>query len=1038
MRLSDTAIRRPVTTVLMTVALIIFGGFSLTSIGVDLFPEVDFPVITIIAILPGADPEIMDTDVADILEEQIKTIEGVKTIRSTSTESRAQVIVQFVLGKDVDVAAQEVRAKINVAQADLPLDLETPIVDKVDVSSMPILWIATTSRGDYRTMANYVDDVMKPRLQTVPGVGAILLSGFRDREVRVWIDPLKLEALNLTPLDVARAIRAKHIELPGGRIERPDIEYSVKVEGEYQTIDELQALVIRSEDNTVTRLSDVARIEDSSEDLRSLARYNGRTAIGLGIRKQAGTNTVAIAQSIIRELETLKQTAPSEIELHLAFDSSEFIANSMNDVLFDLLLGGILCGAVMLIFLRNFRMTLISLVTIPATIIGCFAIMYAMGFTINNMTLLALSLSIGMVIDDAIVVQENIFRRMENLQESRVEASHRGTSEVGFAVIATSLAILGVFIPVAFMQGIIGQFFFQFGLTVVAAVAISTIFALTLTPMLCSRILRTADSHGLVFRTLERGFELVETLYAGTLDRALTYRWGTIAIAISLSIAGLMLIPFVNKSFVTDADEGRFMVRFEFPTGTAITSTEAGLDKIEDFVRALPEVQGAFSFVGTEGTGVNGGTMFVTLVPKSERTLGQVDVMAILRREFAKVDIGALTSVESVSPLGATERSTELQYVVTGPTLPELTEAINGMMSDLRQEPGLVDLDTNLRLNKPEIQITINRDLADDLGVDVRNITENINILFGGQDVATFKDAGQRFDIRLRADPKSRTEPSDLLHLALRGNGGELIQAPNLIDYQVGIGPNSINRYNRSRSGTIFTNFDGIDQATGLRLINEAFEANVPNEPGWSSALTGRTQYFVESFGYMLIALGMSIVLTYIILGSQFESFIHPFTVLMSVPLAGIGGLGLIFVWDKYLDIFAFIGFIMLVGIVSKNAILLVDITNQQRAKGLSIGDALRTAGPLRLRPILMTALTTMAALLPVALARSEGGEQRVSMGVVVIGGMFTSTFLTLLVVPCVYSVMDDLSRLITGLFSDDSSDHPKAEPIGQEQENVK
>ncbi len=1012
MVISDTAIRRPVTVVLFTLGILGFGTVALRGMGVDLFPEVEFPVVTVTADLVGADPEIMDSDVADILEEQINTIAGVKTLRTTSRDGRTQIAVEFVLSKDVDVAAQEVRDKINLAQRRLPEEMEPPIVDKQDLASSPIMWVSVTTAGDYRRIARYADEVIKERLQTIPGVGSVQLGGFRDREIRVWLDPAALEGYQLTPADVAQSIRSKHIELPGGRIEQPDMEYVVKVEGEYESAEELENLVIYEQGGTIVRLREVATVTDGSEDFRSVARFNGLPTVGLGVRKQSGTNTVAVARAVKEEVARLAQEAPEGINIQIASDNSRFIESSMHDVLIDLFMGALLTSVVMLLFLRNVRMTFISVTAIPVSIVGCFVAMYFLGFTVNNMTMLAMSLAIGIVIDDAIVVLENIFRHVEDLGENAMEASQRGTSEVGLAVIAASSAIIAVFLPVAFMQGIIGRFFFQFGLSVAMAVFISVFVSFTLTPMLCSRLLRHNPNPGPVFRAFERAFDALERFYGWALDVALRHRWATLATGIAFFAAGLAIVPFVEKQFVTQPDESRFVIRFEFPTGTSIDRTEQGMRRLERVLFEQEEVWTVFAATGFGG-GVNQGMMFVNLKRPHARELSQTEVMSVLREKFRKTVPEARVSIEAVSPVGGGQRNAEIQYIVQGPSVDELQPVTEAMLADMRQVPGLVDVDSDLRLNKPEIKVNINRDVADSLGVDVATIAENLNILFGGLDVAKFKEGGNQYDIRLRALPQNRIELQDLYNIAFRSRTGELVRSPNLIEVKEGEGPNSINRFNRRRAVTLFANLEGIVLADALAIMDEIADKHVPKEPGWSTALTGGSETFQESFQYLLIALGVSIALIYIILGSQFESFIHPFTILLSVPMAIAGGLAFLWLTGKSLDIFSFIGFVMLVGIVTKNAILLVDFTNQIRSEGVDREEALRRAGPLRLRPILMTALTTMSAVVPVMLAFSEGGEQRAPMGTAVFGGMLTSTLLTLLVIPCAYSVMDDLGMLV-------------------------
>jgi hydrophobe/amphiphile efflux-1 (HAE1) family protein len=1024
MFLSDNSIKRPVMTILLTLAVLFFGITGYLNMGVDLYPEVDLPIVSVISILPGADPDIIDSDVTDVIEEEINAIEGVKEITSMSYESQSIIVVQFVLSKDVDVGAQEIRDKINQAKANLPDDLEEPIVQKVDTASEPIMWVSVSTSGDYQRAAKYADEILKPRLQTVPGVGSIVLGGYREREIRIWLNPEALEARGLAPSDVATAIGTKHIEMPAGRIEQTKKEWVVKIQGEFETVTDMEELVVATMDETVVRLKDVAKVVDGSEDFRSVAHFNGMPTIGLGIRKQSGTNTVEVIESVKDTLLGIQPNVPEGILLDVAYDTSKFIKNSLNDVLIDLLIGALLTSLVMMVFLRSVRLTIISIIAIPTSIIATFAAMNAMDFTINNMTMMAMSLAIGLVIDDAIVVLENIFRHIEKGERPFVAAS-TGSSEVGFAVIATTLAILAVFIPVAFMQGIIGRFFLQFGLSVAFAVTCSSLVALTLVPMMCSRLLgdRIKQLEG-PFLIFEKGFSGMENLYKKLLDLALKNRWKTISLAIGFFIFGLLLLNFVPTAFMTEPDRSEFMVRFELPTGTSVEEVERHLQTYEKKVLAHEEVDKLFAATGFMG-GVNSGILFVLLKPTDERDISQNEMMAVMRSELHGLVENSIVLVDYVSDIGGgTSRNAEIQFVLMGPSVEDLAVVTSKIVADLNEQGGFIDVDTDLRLDKPEFQIEINRDLADDLNVSVYSILENFNILFGGSDVGTFKEGGHRYDIRLRAAPEFRSDPKDLLNTAVRSNTGQLVKSANLINVIEGTGPNMIARTDRSRSVNIFANLDGIALGEAMERITLAAEKYVPEDPAWSTKWGGRTDTMKESFGYMFMALVIAMMMIYVILGSQFESFVHPFTVLMAVPLAIAGSFGFLLLTGMNLDIMAFIGIIMLTGIVAKNAILLVEFTNQQREKGMDRESALRLAGPVRLRPILMTAFTTIASVIPVVLAISEGGEQRAPMGATVIGGMITATFLTLLVIPCVYSVMDDLTIKIRNLLGQSTAAH--------------
>jgi hydrophobic/amphiphilic exporter-1 (mainly G- bacteria), HAE1 family len=1009
MTLSDIAIRRPVLTTMFIAAFVIFGVAGYQRIGVDLYPEVEFPVVTVTTILRGASAEVIETEVTDVIEEEISTIEGVDEIRSQSFEGFSQVIVTFVLEKDIDVAAQEVREKVAVAAARLPRDIEPPIVQKLDITANPIMWIAVSGDRPYRELSYYADKVIKERLQMVRGVGSILLGGFRDREIHVWLDQDRLEAYGLSPLDVVRAIQTRHVELPAGRLENREQELTIKVMGEYTSVEDLRTLVVAYRQGAPVRLSDLGRVEDGEEDPRTIARFNGKPSIGLGVRKQSGTNTVEVADRVKAALEEIRKELPSGIEATIAFDASEFIKASMGDVQFDIFFGAMLTSLVILLFLRNLRTTLISVVAIPISLIGTFAFIAALGFTINNMTMLALSLAVGVVIDDAIVVLENIFRHMEQLRQPRLVAAREGTREIAFAVIAATFSIAAVFLPVAFMKGIIGRFFIQMGLTVVIAILISLLVSLTLTPMLCSRFMRIEQRHGPISAALERGFRAVEQAYRSALAFALRRRAVVIASALALFALSLGLSRFIGREFFTQADESRFIVRFETPLGWSVERIEAAARQAERILFSHPEVRGAFVGTGFFGS-INQGVMIVILVPKSERAVSQQQLMNTLRRELSAIP-DLTVAVEPLIPIGAGERGTDVQYIVEGPSLGDLAARVGQIVERLRRSPGFVDVDTDLELTKPEVKVYINREKAEDLGLDVATITQTINVIMGGVDVAKFKEGGERYDIHVRAVPSDREIPSDLERILIVSRDGRRVKLSNVIEVVESASPNVINRYNRQRAATLYANLQGKPQGEALAEVERLIAETLPNAPGYRAELGGRSREFRRSFQYLGTALALSILIIYMVLAAQFESFIHPFTIMLSLPLATVGVFGLLLVTGKTLNMFSYLGIIMLVGIVTKNAILLVDFTNQLRARGLERTAAILQAGPTRLRPILMTAITTIAGMVPVSLAFSEGGETRAPLAVSVIGGMLTSTLLTLLVIPVVYTLFDDLGQ---------------------------
>ncbi len=1019
MWISDTAIRRPVTTLTLMAALVVFGWLAFSRMGVDAFPEVEFPIVTVQTVLVGASPEVMDQDVTDPIEEQIKTIGGIRQLTSQSMEGFSIVTVEFELDKDIDVAAQEVRAKVALARRFLPDDIDEPIVEKFDIGGFPFMWLGVSGSVPYGELSFYAEKVLKEQLQSIKGVGNVEVGGLRKREIRVWLDPRRLEARGLTALDVARAIQLKHVELPGGRIETPETEYSVKVEGEYGSVQELEGLVVAERNGTIITLRDIGRVDDGFEDLRAIARFSGSPTVGLGIRKQPKANLVEVADRVKARLEEIRPQAPKGISIAIAYDGSTSIKESIAGVQHDILLGILLTAVIMYLFLRTVRTTFVAVIAIPISLIGGFIVMKALGFTANNMTMLAMSLAVGMVIDDAIVVIENIYRHIE-MGEPAAEAARAGTSEVGLAVLAATTSIAAVFIPVAFMEGIVGRFFYQFGLTVALTILISAVVALTLTPFLSSRLMRHEISHGRVYNFLERGFLALERSYRRALEWAVTHR-GWIALAATAAfVAGLALVPFIGSEFITEADEGFFVVNFELPTGTSLEQSNIRMRELEERLFSSPEIESAFAALGLQmGTGAepNKGLFFVNLVPKKERSTSQREIMERVRSQL-DFDPAMLITLETFNIFGAAGRNTDVSYVIQGPTTRELGELADRITAEMQASGEFKDVDTDLRTTKPDVKVRINRGLANDLGVDVRSISGEIYAIFGGNKVAKFKDGGYRYDIRIRALPEYRDEPADLEGISVRAEGGQLIKSPNLINYEVGTGPNSINRFDRRRSVTIYANGKGIVAGEALARVEAIVDRLLPTDGRFGTALTGNAQTQRESFQSLLTALLLSILIIYMILAIQFESFVHPFTIMLSLPLTTIGVFGMLFLTGTTLNIFSFIGIIMLMGIVTKNAILLVDFANQARERGADKVSAMLEAGPVRLRPILMTAAATVIGVLPVALAFSQGGETRAPLAIAVIGGTVTSTLLTLLVIPVVYLFLDDATAWVKGLFS--------------------
>lgn len=1016
MWLADTSIKRPVFATMVIAALVIFGVVSYPGIGVDLFPKVDFPMVNITTTLRGASPEIMDIDVTDKIEEAVNTINGVKTIASTSTEGVSSVLVEFVLERDIDLAVQDVREKISTIRSKLPRDINEPIIEKVDPDATPVLWLALTGEKSPRELSTYADEVLKEQLQKVNGVGAIRLAGLRLRQVRIWLDADRLHAYQITAQDVIRALQRENLELPSGRIESDTREYSIKVKGEFLKVQDFNDLIIGYSKGAPIRLRDVGRAEDSMAEKRSIARFNGLPAVGLGVQKQSGTNTVEVIERVKKEIEAIRKTLPSGMNLEISFDQSTFIKISIHEVQKHLIYGGFFAALTVLLFLKSARITLISALAIPTSIIATFTIMKVFNFTFNNMSMLALSLSVGILIDDAIIVIENIHRHIEEGMSPR-EAASFATSEIALAVMATTMAIVAIFLPVAFMKGLIGKFFLEFALTVVFAVIISLFVSFTLTPMMASRYLKSRESgvrsqESKLSNAFEKAYKKIEDLYRELLAIALNHRIKVLVIATAIFVFSLFITNFLGKEFIPPEDQSRFIVRLQSPVDYSVNEVDRMFKQAEDYIRSLPEVATVFYAQGFGLTGeVNKAAMFIGLKPKSERKKSQEQIKAEVRKKL-KLIPGLKASAEDVSLIGGGQRMVPIQYSIRGRDLSELQMYTMQIVNEFSKLPGIVDIDTSLETGKPEFRVFIDRDKASDLGVDIATIAESVNFLIGGEvDVTKFKDEakGRRYDVRARLNPEDRTNPDDIGRIYVRSKDGRLVELSNIVKVQEAGGPSVINRVDRQRAITLFANLEGKPLGEAKAELDTISAKILPAD--YTASYKGMADMMGESFQYLMFALLLGVILAYMILASQFESFIHPVTVLLSMPFSFIGAFGALLITGKTLNIFSFIGLILLMGLVKKNAILLVDYTNTLRARGMKRKEAILHAGPVRLRPILMTTFAMVFGMMPIAIGIGEGAETRAPMAIATIGGLLTSLFLTLVVVPVAYDLFDDLQK---------------------------
>lgn len=1011
MFLSDVSIKRPVFATMMIGALLLFGFISRQRMGVDLYPNIDFPIVTVTATLEGASPEVVETEVTDPLEDAISSVEGVRHITSHSSQSVSQVIIEFELETDIDIAAQDVRDKISRAQYTLPKDMDPPVIGKVDISARPIMWLSVSGTMGKLELSMIAEDVVKPMLETLPGVGNIFLPGLRKREVRIWLDARKMEAYHVTAEEVKQALLTKNIEIPAGKIENPVRELTVRTMGEFQSPAEFNSLIITFREGSPVRLSDVGVAEDGMEDKRSLGRFQGEPTIGMGIVPRSGANNVEVANRIKEKLKEIQRVVP-QIKIDTCYDSSTFIKQSIADVQFDLLYGAFLAALVIFLFLRTIRATLIIALAIPTSLIGSFCVMHALGFTINSMTMLALSLCVGLVVDDAIVVLENIFRHAE-MGKPPVQAAHEGTSEIAFAATAATLSIVAVFLPVAFIKGMIGRFYFQFGISVAAAVLISLFVALTVTPVLCSRYLIVIKKHGRMYELLETMFRTTEEAYRKALEkiclRSFKYRvWFSLISFVGTLVVSALCFGILKKELITSEDRSDFFIQFQTPVGSSLEFSDRKMAEMEAVLRKFPEVSTVFAAVGGfQRNEPNRGMLFVQLAAAGKRKKTQQEVMGAVRKEFAKIP-GLLTNVEDIAIGGVHgERSSPLQFDIKGNQLQELHRISETVVQKVRDIPGIVDVDTDMKVTKPEVRIYIDRNKAGDLGVDVRTIASVVNTLIGGEDVGKYKEGGKSYDVRVRLVPLQREKPEDISHLLVRTSTNALVQLSNVVQIKEAVGPDVINRKDRMRSSTIYGNLEGKTLGEALGESKKVAQPVMPQ--GYSLLEGGQAETMREAIASLTFAFVLAIVITYMVLASQFESFIHPFTIMLALPLSFIGALGCLLLTGSTLNVMSIIGMIMLMGLVTKNSILLVDYTNVLRSQGVARDEAVIRAAPVRLRPILMTAISTIAGVLPVALVLGAGGESRAPMAIATAGGMTTSTLLTLFIVPVVYMVLDDV-----------------------------
>jgi HAE1 family hydrophobic/amphiphilic exporter-1 len=1038
MFISAVAIRRPMLTSVAILALIIFGIVSLRGLGVDLTPKVDFPVVSIMSKLPGADPETVEKNISDPMEAAINSLSGIKTLRSTSAEGYSLITVEFELEKNIDVAYQEVQARINSVRSQLDPHMEDPVIEKFDFDAAPILTLVVYGNLGDRELYHIADKQIKERLQRIRNVGDVKLVGGRDRKLWLWLDPQRMKEHNLTVQDVRGALLSQHVETPGGRIENGRTELVTRTKAEFQSAAELDELVLASVDSTTIRLKDVGRAEDGLEELRSYSQRGDKPGIALQIRRQSGTNTVQVAKDVKAEIEKIRsEFASSGVGMDITIDLSTYIERSVDEVYHHLIVGGCLAVLTVLLFLLNFRSTFISALVLPTSVLATFIFLAAMGFTLNMMTLMALTLAIGLLIDDAIVVQENIMRHVQAGKPASWAAEF-ATKEIGLAVLATRFSVVAVFLPTAYTKGIVGRFFFPFGMTISFAVMISMLVSFTLDPMLSSRLLKKSTKMNPVFRALEAAFGKAERAYGVLLGWCLRNRWKVVVLAIALFVGSMTLGRFVKAEFQPTEDRSQFDIMVKAPLGASISQTRDVMEEIRRRLAGTPEIAYTFYSIGGGDTGkVNEGTMFVRLLFKEERTKArqrdQVAMMGYARQKIAGLP-RVRTSVQQANEMGGNGawRSTTIQYEICGPDLNVLDRIVKGHQERMRTDGGFTDIDSTYEAGRPETSIFPNRDRAAQLGVSPKDIADTVAAAIGGANIAKFRSGSDRYDIAVRFLESGRNDSQRILELAVPSTKAGNVELRNVAAIAPSSVPVEISRYNRQRSITLLANLPSGGTLDEASKKIDAYTRDISLPAGFHASWTGQTQMMQESFANMGFTMVLSVLVIYMVLAAQFESPVHPFTIMLSLPLAFVGALVALLIFGQTVNIFTIMAFIFLLGLVTKNAILLIDYTNTLRNRdGLPRDEALRRAGPVRLRPILMTTVAMIFGMAPAAIGTGSGSESRQPMAIAIIGGLVSSTMLTLLVVPVVYSLLDPLSQFFYRkvLKTKDKADDPQ-EPI--------